>query len=105
VDGAEGLNVFSYVTLPLLRDVLAVALTYWIIHALQVFGIVYAMTKGAPANETHTLATYMYSVALPAQVGDYRFGYGTAIAVLQFALVVAASTLYYRFVRREAVEF
>ncbi len=105
VDGAEGSALFRYITLPLLRDVLAVAVTYWIIEALQVFSIVYAMTRGAPAGETHTVATYMYTVALPQFTPILRFGYGTAIAVLQFILVVTASAVYFRLIRREAVEF
>jgi raffinose/stachyose/melibiose transport system permease protein len=105
VDGAQGFAMFWRITLPLLRDVMAIALTYWIIEALQIFGIVFAMTRGAPAGETHTVATYMYSVALPQYNPILRFGYGTAIAVLQFLLVVAASSIYFRLIRREAVEF
>jgi len=104
-DGAEGVTLFLYITLPLLRDVLAVAVTYWIIDALQVFGIVFALTHGGPAKETNTVATYMYSVALPQESPILRFGYGTSIAVLLFILVVIASAVYFRLIRREAVEF
>jgi len=104
-DGAEGATLFFYVTLPLLRDVLAVAVTYWIIDALQVFTIVYALTKGGPAKGTNTVSTYMYSVALPQDAPILRFGYGTAIAVMLFILVVVASAVYFRLIRREAVEF
>ena len=105
VDGAQGFTLFRRITLPLLRDVLAVAVTFWMIQALKVFGIIYAMTQGAPAGETHSVATYMFVVALPYQSANFRFGYGTAIAVLQFMLIIALSALFFRFVRREAVEF
>jgi ABC-type sugar transport system permease subunit len=106
VDGAHGLTLFRRITLPLLRDVLAVAVTYWMIQALKIFGIIYATTRGAPASETHTVATYMFEIAMPYQEAVYRFGYGTAIAVLQFVLIVVISVVFFRLVRRrEAVEF
>ena len=105
VDGAQGFTLFWRITLPLLRDVLAVAVTYWMIQALKIFGIIYATTRGAPASETHSVATYMFEIAMPYQEAVYRFGYGTAIAVLQFILIVAMSALFFRFTRREAVEF
>ena len=105
VDGAQGFALFWQITLPLLRDVLAVAITYWMIESLQIFGIVFAMTRGAPAGETHTLATYMYQEALPEYSAIFRFGYGTAISVLLFVLVVIFSGLFFWLRRREAVEF
>jgi len=105
VDGAQGFTLFWRITLPLLRDVLAVAVIYWMIQALKIFGIIYATTRGAPASETHSVATFMFEIAMPYEGAVFRFGYGTAIAVLQFILIVAMSALFFRFTRREAVEF
>jgi ABC-type sugar transport system permease subunit len=105
VDGARGFSLFRHITWPLLRDVLAVAVTFWMIQALKVFGIIYAMTRGAPAGGTHSVATYMYAIAMPWAQAIFRFGYGTSIAVLSFIIIVGLSALFFRFIRREAVEF
>jgi ABC-type sugar transport system permease subunit len=98
IDGAGGFSLFRHITLPLLRPVLAVAVTYWMIQSLKIFGIAYALTKGAPAGKTHTIATYVVSVAFPDKA-MFRFGYGSAIAVLHFVLIVVLSAVFLRFVR------
>jgi ABC-type sugar transport system permease subunit len=105
VDGANEWQLFWRVTLPLLRDVLAVGIIYWMISSLKIFGVIWAMTRGAPANSTHTVATYMMEQALPSQSSLFRMGYGTAIAVLLFILVFFISLLFFRISRREAIEF
>jgi len=105
VDGANEWQVFWRVTLPLLRDVLAIAVVYWMIGSLKIFGIVWAMTKGQPANSTHTVATYMMQQALPYQTSLFRMGYGTAIAVLLFIVVFFIALLFFRLSRTEAIEY
>jgi len=108
VDGASESQILFRITLPLLRDFLAVAIVLWIIEALKTFAVVLLMTGGGPANQTQVLTTYMSKMAfnVPAGSGSvFRFGYGTAIAVILFVLVFLASLLYFRLSRREAVEF
>lgn len=105
VDGANELRTFWHVTLPLLREVLVVGVIYWMISALKIFGQVWALTKGQPANSTHTVASYMMQQALPAQSAVFRMGYGTAIAVLLFVAVFVVSLLFFRLSRRESVEY
>ena len=105
VDGAGEWQIFWKVTLPLLRDVLVIGMIYWMISALKIFGEVWALTKGQPANSTHTIATYMMQQALPAQSAIFRMGYGTAIAVLLFIAVFFISLLFFRLSRREAIEY
>ena len=105
IDGASDWQVFRSVVLPLLRDVLAIAVIYWMIGALKIFGLVWAMTRGQPANQTHTVATYMMIWALPSQSAIFRMGYGTAISVLLFVVVFIVSLLFFRLRRSEAIEY
>jgi len=105
VDGANKLQVFRRITLPLLRDILAIAITYWMIGSLKVFGVVWALTRGQPANSTHTIATYMMEQALPSQTSIFRMGYGTAIGVLMFFAVFLVSLLFFGLSRSEAIEY
>jgi len=105
VDGASDWQTFWRVTMPLLRDMIVIAVIYWMIGALKVFGVVWAMTRGQPANSTHTVATYMMEQALPSQTSIFRMGYGTAIAVLLFIAVFFISMLFFRLSRAEAIEY
>ena len=106
VDGASDWQIFWKLTLPLLRDVLAIAVVYWMIGALKIFGVVWVLTQGGPANSTHTISTYMIGQVLSTwgTVG-LRIGYGTAIAVVLFVLVFFVSLLFFRLSRTEAIEF
>ena len=105
VDGASDWQTFWRVTMPLLRDMIVIAVIYWMIGALKIFGVVWALTRGQPANSTHTVATYMMGQALPSQTSIFRMGYGTAIAVLLFIAVFFISLLFFRLSRAEAIEY
>lgn len=104
IDGANERQLFRYVTLPLLRDFLAIALVYWLIEALKVFDVVWVMTQGGPGNQTQVLTTYMYRMAFGSGTNITRLGYGTSIAVILFGLVFMASLLFFIIAREEAVE-
>jgi ABC-type sugar transport system permease subunit len=109
VDGANERQAITHVTLPLLREFLSVAIVLWIIDALRTFGTVLMLTGGGPGNRTTVLATYMAKLAFNIPLGGagavFRFGYGTAIAVIMCVLVLLASGLYFWLRRREALEF
>lgn len=105
VDGATEWQMVSRVTVPLIWDVIVVSAVLWIIDALRLFDIVWVMTKGGPANSTHVLGTYLYSVAFGERAGLYQLGRGTAIGVVLFILVFVSSVAYLRLARREAIEY
>ena len=103
--GANEWQVFWRITFPLLRDVLVIGMIYWMISALKIFGEVWALPRGQPANSTHTITTYMMQQGLPYQSTVFHMGYGTAIAVLLFGLVFCVSLLFFRLSRKEALEY
>jgi len=106
VDGANEAQLFFRITLPLMRDVLAIALVNWGIAALRVFGVVWVLTGGAPANTTHTVATYMMQHVQPrGGIAAFRTGYGTALAVLLFIAVFALSLVFFRLRGKESIEY
>ena len=104
VDGATEWQTAIRITIPLIWDVLAVAAVLWIIDALRLFDIIWVMTKGGPANSTHVLGTYLYSVGFGERGGLYELGRGAAIGVVLFVLVFLSSAVYLRLTRRKAVE-
>ncbi|MEX1663342.1 carbohydrate ABC transporter permease [uncultured Thioclava sp.] len=86
LDGAKGLKMLWYVVLPQLRPATFIALVVTIIGALRSFDLVSIMTSGGPFGSSRVLSYYMYEQAL-SEYG-YRMGYGAAIAVVLFAIMM-----------------
>jgi multiple sugar transport system permease protein len=65
-----------------------------LIDALKSFDIIFAITQGGPGSASETINLYLYSVAFVY----YDIGYGSAIALVFFVLIVmlAAVMLYFR---------
>jgi multiple sugar transport system permease protein len=92
VDGATAWQRFVYITLPLLRPAILVALIFRTLDALRIFDLPFVLTQGA--NGTTTLSLYAYQ-----QLTQNRLiGQGSALAVLTFIIVMGVSFLYIRLV-------
>lgn len=87
LDGALGLTRFRQVTLPMLWAVVRVAMIYLTINALNVFALVYLMTAGGPDRATEVMLTYLYELGIKRN----EFGSATALAVLNFGIVMLLS--------------
>lgn len=86
IDGATDLVCFFKITLPLLRDVLVISISLWIINAIKYFELIWAMFKGK-STMLNTLGTYMFTMAFGVDVPVFKLGYGSAIAVVMFLMV------------------
>ena len=97
VDGATRLQMFTQITLPLLRPTLLVALIFRTLDALRVFDVFYVMFGGRP--DMQTLATYAHEVL----VGVSDVGYGSAVSTAIFVIIGVFIAIYVAiFSRREA---
>jgi raffinose/stachyose/melibiose transport system permease protein len=67
-----------------------------IVGSLQVFDQVWIMTGGGPANSTSTMVTYLLQYGFQSS----EFGYGSAVAVIIFAVCFVFALVYQRFVLR-----
>jgi len=96
IDGANSLQGFFYITLPLLYSTIRTSVYLSVLGSLQQFILVWIMTKGGPVNASETLATYMY------RFGFVRFqlGYGSAVAIYMFLLCLFFSLVYQRLTRQ-----
>ncbi len=101
LDGASAARQFWHITLPLMWDVLTVGIVFLVVGGLKFFDAIWVMENGRPSPSTHTMSTLMYSKVFE----QYDVGYGTAIAVLLFLLVLAATLVSLRLLRRERVEY
>jgi multiple sugar transport system permease protein len=86
LDGAKGWKMLYYVILPQLRPATFIAVVVTVIGALRSFDLVSIMTSGGPFGSSRVLSYYMYETAL-SEYG-YRMGYGAAIAVVLFAIMM-----------------
>jgi multiple sugar transport system permease protein len=87
LDGAKGPKMLWYVVLPQLWPATFIAIVVTVIGALRSFDLITIMTNGGPGfYNTSVLAFYMYDVAL-SEFG-FRMGYGSAIAVILFFIMM-----------------
>ena len=86
LDGAKGWKMLWYVVIPQLRPATFIAVVVTVIGALRSFDLVSIMTSGGPYGSSRVLSYYMYEQAL-SEYG-YRMGYGAAIAVVLFGIMM-----------------
>jgi multiple sugar transport system permease protein len=84
VDGASALQIFWYITLPLIRPVLIAALMLRSLDNLKEFDIIYTVTQGGPGIASETLYLYSYMVGF----SFFKAGYGSALMVVVFLIVL-----------------
>lgn len=107
LDGAGGLAMARYITLPLISSILVYASVTGLIFAFQIFPLVWIMTgatmglgAGGPANSTLSLDLYIYNNAFTYQ----RLGYASAMGIVMLAFTVALSTIPFRLFGRSQME-
>ncbi len=86
IDGASPWQSFLRITLPLLMPQILIALLFRLAQAFGVFDLVAVMTGGGPAGATETVSLYVYATVMRY----LDFGYGAALVVVTFLLLVAA---------------
>ncbi|AKO97274.1 MAG: sugar ABC transporter permease [Marinovum algicola] len=86
LDNAKGVKMLWYVILPQLRPATFIAVVVTVIGALRSFDLISIMTDGGPWGSSRVLAFYMYEQAF-SEYG-FRMGYGAAIAVVLFLIMM-----------------
>jgi raffinose/stachyose/melibiose transport system permease protein len=92
IDGANGLQLFRYITLPWLREAHVIVFSLAVINSFKTFDLIYTMTYGGPGRSTQVLATWMYFNAFQY----YHAGYGAALAWIIAAITLIVAIPYIR---------
>jgi multiple sugar transport system permease protein len=100
VDGAVVWRRFCHITWPLIRPALLVALLFRTIDAFRIFDLAFVMTQGGPADATNVLQLYGYKKMFV----EGWLGYGSAISVCIFVMVLVLAVAYVRIVGRRLLE-
>ncbi len=101
IDGAGKARKFFSVTVPGIFDTLWFIVITRIIATLQVFDIVYTITRGGPAYSTETLVSYVYTRAFE---NTAQFGYSTAMAEALFLVILVITVVMYGIMNRQERE-
>ncbi len=97
IDGASLWHRFRHVTVPHIKGVVLIATLLSIIFTFADFQLIYVLTKGGPANQTHIFGTYAYQIGLSAT----EIGMGAAIALYMFPILTVFAVILLAYLRRE----
>lgn len=100
VDGANKIQTFIKITLPMLKSAILVALLFRTLDAFRVFDLIYVLTGGGPANRTESISVYAYKVLFAQQ----NFGEGAVLSVIVFISVAIISTLFIKIIGSDLFE-
>lgn len=101
LDGANRVQQFWFITVPMVWDVLRVIVTLLFLGAIQQFALVWVMTEGGPNGASEVLGTFMYKNAFRY----FNIGYGNAAAVVMFVLVFVFSAVSFRWMSSRSIEY
>lgn len=90
LEGATKWQQFRYITLPLLKPSIFVALLFRTLDAFRILDLIYVLTGGGPGGSTESISLYAYRVMF----SQTRFGYGSAIVMIMAAVVGIITFVY-----------
>ncbi len=92
MDGANPFHEFFFVTLPMLRGALFVAVLFRLVDAINTFELIFVMTRGGPGRATQILSIFGWRTAFQ----ELDFGQAAALGVVMLAICLTAAMLVFR---------
>jgi multiple sugar transport system permease protein len=96
IDGANAIQRFFMVRLPLLSPTLFFVITITLINCFQMFDEPYFLTRGGPGVSSQTIAMHIYRKGF----GEYHFGYASTLGLILFVVVLAVTVLMFAFQKK-----
>lgn len=96
VDGARGFRRLWSITIPMISPTILFAAVVGVINTIQIFDQPYVMTRGGPGDATRTVVMTIYESAFK----NLELGFGSAIAVVLFLVILAVTGLQFWLSRR-----
>jgi multiple sugar transport system permease protein len=95
IDGAGEWKLFTRITLPLLKPILAMVLVISLIGSFQIFDTVAVTTRGGPVNATRVIYYYIYQQAF----NFFHMGYAATMAILLVTILGVLTFVQLRLLR------
>jgi multiple sugar transport system permease protein len=99
IDGANGAQKLRYVTLPMLKNIIAVTVLFSTIVTLATFDIIRVLTRGGPRHSTHMFGTYAFELGIAT--GDVPLG--AAVSLFMFPILAVSAFFILRGIRRSTM--
>lgn len=100
IDGATKPKAFLHVTLPLIRPMVATAMSLNCIGSLKFFDLVFNMTEAGPNHQTEVLATHLYTQGFKY----FKYGYASAIGVVLLILCLIITFIINKYIKVDSYE-
>src|SRR5215831_13494408 len=100
IDGANAWQRFVHITLPMMRNIIAITVLFSLIVTFANFDIVQIMTQGGPRNMTHVFATYAFMLGIRS--GDIPLG--ASVSLFMLPILAASAVFILRGVRKRGKE-
>ena len=100
IDGAGAIQKLFFITLPMMRNIIAITVLFSLIVTFADFDIVRILTAGGPQDMTHLFATYAFVVGI--QSGDVPLG--ASVSLFMFPILAVAAFFVLRGVTRRSKE-
>jgi len=95
IDGASRIQIFRYLTLPMLKRTLLIGLLLRTVDSFKEFDKIYVTTLGGPGTTTEVASLYVYKVGFVF----LRIGDAAAMAIIMLIIVMMVSNLYLKFIK------
>jgi multiple sugar transport system permease protein len=96
IDGASALQKLFKITIPLISPSTFYIVILQFIGSFQIFGLIFIMTGGGPANATNVYINYLYQNAF----AWWKMGYASALAWVLFIIIGAVTMVQWKLQRR-----
>ena len=96
IDGANAFQQVIYMVIPMLKNVLIIAVVIRVIDALRTYDLIYILTRGGPGISTETFSYYIFKLAFT----NLNMGQASAASILFLALMVFVSNYLFRVLKR-----
>lgn len=100
IDGAGKLKRFLYITLPNIKEPMAVAVILNVISIFNNFNAIWLLTQGGPLDSTEIMYTYAYRQAFV----NHKFGYAAATSVVIFIVIAILTVIYVKMIASDRKE-
>ena len=97
IDGASRWQALRFVIIPSLYPTIRLSVFFAIVGSLQLFDLVMPLTRGGPADSSHTMVSFLYTFGITRM----RVGFGSAVGVILFVICVIFAISYKRWVMRD----
>jgi multiple sugar transport system permease protein len=96
IDGATALQRLRFITLPMIRNIMAITVLFSTIATFANFDIVRVLTMGGPHDTTHLFGSYAFNLGIES--GDIPLG--ASVSLFMFPILAVLAILILRSVRQ-----